>query len=62
MVMKTHYKLFSLILCAILGALIFALKICMAPLPNIEPVTLMLMLITLVFGARVCQRLGLYIA
>lgn len=61
MVMKTHYKLFSLILCAILGALIFALKICMAPLPNIEPVTLMLMLITLVFGARAFASASVYI-
>lgn len=59
--MKVHEKLFSLILCAILGALIFALKLCMAALPNIEPVTLLLMLFTLLFGARAFASAVIYI-
>ena len=56
-----HFRLFSLILCAILGALTFALKVAMASLPNIEPVTLMLILCTLVFGWRAMATTAIYV-
>ena len=38
-----------------LGALTFGAKVAMAPLPNIEPVSLMVMLTAVVFGLK-----GLY--
>ena len=44
-----------MVLFGVLGALTFALKICMAMLPNIEPVSLMVMLFAVVFGWK-----GLY--
>lgn len=44
-----------MVLFASLGALTFALKVCMAFLPNIEPVSLMVMLFAVVFGWK-----GLY--
>lgn len=58
---RAHERLFSLIVCPIFGALTFALKIAMAELPNIEPVTLMLMLVTLVFGWRALLTAGVYV-
>lgn len=56
-----HFRLFDLIFCAMLGALAFALKVAMASLPNIEPVTLLLMLAALVFGYRALIATGIYI-
>lgn len=44
-----------MVLFGILGAMTFALKVVMAPLPNIEPVSLCVMLYAAVFG-----RKGLY--
>ena len=38
------------VLFGILGALMFALQVVMAPLPNIEPVSLLVMLFAAVFG------------
>ena len=35
---------------AVLGALTFALQVVMAPLPNIEPVSLLVMIYAAVFG------------
>lgn len=46
---------------SILGALAFAAKVAMAALPNIEPVTLLLILATLAFGARAFITCGIYI-
>ena len=34
----------------VLGALTFALQVAMAPLPNIEPVSLLVMIFAVVFG------------
>ena len=45
----------EMVLFGVLGALTFALKVCMAMLPNIEPVSLMVMLFAVVFGWK-----GLY--
>ena len=44
-----------MVLFGVLGALTFALQVVMAPLPNIEPVSLMVMLFAVVFGWK-----GLY--
>ncbi len=45
----------EVVLFGMLGALTFALQVVMAPLPNIEPVSLLVMLFGAVFGLR-----GLY--
>ena len=42
----------ELALFALLGAMMFALKMVLAALPNIEPVSLLLIVYTLVFGKR----------
>ncbi len=52
---KRGISLRELVLLAVLAALTFAMKVVMAPLPNIEPVSLMVMLFMVVFGWR-----GLY--
>lgn len=57
----SHERLFSLLVCPIFGSLTFALKIAMAGLPNIEPVTLMLMLTALVFGWKAFLTAGIYV-
>ena len=45
----------------ILGAMLFALKFAMSPLPNIEPVSLLLIIYTIVFGIKAIYPLGIYI-
>ncbi len=40
----------EVVLFGVLGALMFALQVVMAPLPNIEPVSLLVMLFAVVFG------------
>ena len=58
---NAHFHLFSLLLSAIFGALAFALKIAMAAFPNIEPVTLILLLSALTLGARAFITCGIYV-
>lgn len=55
--MASHPKLplREIVLFGVLGALTFALQVVMAPLPNIEPVSLMIMLFAVTFGWK-----GLY--
>ena len=53
--------MFELLITAILGALTFAAKVAMAALPNIEPVTLLLILTALCFGARSLITCGIYV-
>ena len=55
--MAKHNKLSlgETVLFGMLGALMFALQVVMAPLPNIEPVSLMVLLFGAVFGWK-----GLY--
>ena len=43
---------YELVLYALLAALMFALQVAMAQLPNIEPVSLLLMVFTRVFGLK----------
>ena len=45
-----------------MAALTFALKLVMAPLPNIEPVTLMVLLMGAVFGWKAVFPLAVYVA
>ena len=47
---KTGLPLGEAVLFGILGALMFALQVVMAPLPNIEPVSLLVMLFAVTFG------------
>ena len=47
---KTHRALVDMVLFAMLGALMFALKVVFEPLPNIHPVTMLIMVYTIVFG------------
>ena len=46
---------------ATLGALTFAAKYAMAFLPNIEPVTLMVMVFGVVFGVKALYPVGVYV-
>ena len=55
-------KTYDICLYAMLGALTFALKFVMAPLPNIEPVSLLLIIYTIVFGKNVIFPLVIYVA
>ena len=47
---KKGLSLGETVLYGILGALMFALQVAMAPLPNIEPVSLLVMLFAAIFG------------
>lgn len=55
MATRPKLPLREIVLFGVLGALTFALQVVMAPLPNIEPVSLMVMLFAVVFGWK-----GLY--
>lgn len=50
-----------MVLCALLAALTMALKMVMAPLPNIEPVSLMILVCALAFGRQVFYVVFTYI-
>ena len=50
-----------MVLFGILAALTFALKVCMSPLPNIEPVSLMVMLFGVVFGWKALYSTYVYV-
>ena len=56
-----RFRLFELLVTSIFGALAFSAKLAMAALPNIEPVTLLLILATLSFGARAFISCGIYV-
>lgn len=45
-----------------LGALTFGLKVAMAPLPNIEPTSLMVMLFAVTFGRKALYPIYVYVA
>ena len=51
----------QVILFGILGALTFALKLCMAGLPNIEPVSLLVMVFAAVFGLKALYPVYIYV-
>ena len=51
----------QIVLFGMLGALIFAAKYVMAFLPNIEPVSLMVMLCVVIFGGKAVYPITLYV-
>lgn len=51
----------ELALFGVLGGLIFAAKVAMAPLPNIEPVSLLVMLCAVTFGKKALYPIAVYI-
>lgn len=57
--MKT--KIYDICLYSLLGALIFILKFIMSPLPNIEPVSLLLIVYTIAFKKKVFYSLASYV-
>lgn len=54
-------KIHNICLYGILGALTFILKLIMAPLPNIEPVSLLLIVYTIALGWNVIYPLSAYV-
>ena len=62
--MKQTIKLttFEIVLFGVLGALTFAAKFVMSSLPNIEPVSLMIMLFAVTFGWKALYPTYLYVA
>ena len=59
---KGKLRLSELILFGILGALTFAMKVVMAGLPNIEPVSLCVLVYAVVFGYKALYPLYTYVA
>ena len=60
-----HHKRLSVkdvVLFGVLGALTFAAKYVMSPLPNIEPVSLMVMVFAVTFGWRALYPIYTYVA
>ncbi len=58
-----HKKpLFKYVLLSILGVLMFVGKLCLAPLANIEPVTLLIMVITTYFGWWALGSVYIYVS
>lgn len=55
-------KIREMTLFAVLGAMTFAAKYVMAALPNIEPVSLCVMLFAVIFGKKAVYPVGLYVA
>ena len=62
--MKSKAKLttFEIVLCGVLGALTFAANWVMSALPNIEPVSLLIMLFAVTFGKKAVYPIGVYVA
>ena len=58
---KNRMPLVEVVLFGILGALTFGAKVVMAPLPNIEPVSLMVMLFAVVFGLKGLYPVMIYV-
>ena len=62
MAKKNGLPLGEVVLFGILGALTFALKFAMAALPNIEPVSLLMMVFGAVFGLKALYPCYVYVA
>jgi len=56
-----HTSLRQLALFGVLGGLIFAAKVVLAPLPNIEPVSLLVMLCAVTFGKKALYPIAVYV-
>ncbi len=59
---KAHLTLRDIALFGILGALTFGAKVVMSFLPNIEPVSLLVMVYVVVFGRKALYPIYLYVA
>ena len=57
----SNRSLRELVLMSLLGALLFACKMAMAGLPNVEPVTLLVILYSVVFGRKALWAIYLYV-
>ena len=60
--MKRNFSLRELTLYSLLGVLIFAAKMAMAQLPNIEPVSLMVILLAVCCGWKGLSAVAVYVA
>ena len=58
---KLRLTLRELALFGVLGGVAFAAKVVMAPLPNIEPVSLLVMLYAVTFGKKALYPVGVYV-
>lgn len=52
----------EIVLFGVLGALTFALQVAMAPLPNIEPVSLLVILFAVTFGWKALYPIYIFVA
>ncbi|MBE6947147.1 MAG: hypothetical protein E7454_02700 [Ruminococcaceae bacterium] len=62
--MASHRKFLTIkeiVLFGVLGALTFALQVVMGPLPNIEPVSLLVMLFAVVFGWKCLYPIYIFV-
>ena len=59
---KSHRAIVDMVLFAILGSVLFAGKLAFEALPNIHPVTMLIMLYTVVFGWRALIPVGVFVA
>jgi len=57
----SRFTPFDLVLLPVLGGLMFALQAAMGPLPNIEPVTLLVTLLSLVLGWKVLISVYIFV-
>lgn len=60
--MKTHRSIFQMILFAMLGALLLASKVAFESLPNIHPVTMLIMVYTVVFRYKAIIPIYVFVA
>ena len=61
MASKPHLTIRQVVLFGMLGALTFGAKYVMSALPNIEPVSLMVMLFAVIIGAKGLYAVGIYV-
>lgn len=59
---KCKLTIREVVLFGVLGALMFALQVVMSPLPNIEPVSLLVMLFAVVFGWKALYPVYIFVA
>ena len=59
---KAKITVREIALFGVLGALTFAAKLVISGLPNIEPVSLMVMLFAVTFGKKCVYPIGVYVA
>ena len=59
---KRHLTIVEMVLFGMLAGLIFALQVVMGPLPNIEPVSLLVMLLAVTFGWKCLYVIYAFVA